>query len=389
MKKITIVLLSLAFYNFGYAQNPMLEELLIEYQNLPTNGASIQHFFNSEEIAILQDYFSSQSQNTESNQGDANAIIYGPNVTAFEFVTFNVNNPSSLTFINTSLNVGDFEACGDIDPTDSNRAYVLTLANGNFFELDISSGIYTSVGTIAPPAGEDWTGIEFDPATNILYGISSDFVGTSTVSIIDMDNLSFTAIGQTDIPGAISIATDGLGNFYSHDVVADSFYTIDITTGVATLVGPIGFEANFGQDMEWDAVSQTLYMAAFNSTTFAAELRVVDTTTGDTQFIGNIGTGTDTQMSWAAIQNEPLTIEDFNETNISLFPNPSSTVLNINSSVAVDTIVMYNALGQKMESYTSNDPLQYSINIEGISQGIYVIEMQTSSGTLTKKFIKR
>ncbi len=390
MKRNTLLLIGLTFFNLGYSQNPQLEELLVEYQNIPPNGASIQHFFNNEEIALLKEYFSLQSDNTESEQGDANAIIYGPNVNSLELVSFNVNNPSSLSFINNSLDTTDFESCGDIDPLNLNKAYVLTLENGDFYELNITSGVYTFLGVITPPAGEVWNGIEFDPSTNILYGISANFLDSSTVSIIDIENLSSTEIGQTGTSGAISIATDGEGNFYSHDVISNSFYSIDITTGEATFVGDLGFGVNFGQDLEWDADSESLYMTAFNSDNFNAELRIVDTTNGVTQFIGNISTGSDTQISWAGIQNvSTLSTGDFKENNISLFPDPTNTILHINTTIPINTITLYNTLGQKMESHTLNKPLQYNLNIGDISRGIYIIELQTSSGTLTKKFIKR
>ena len=83
-----------------------------------------------------------------------------------------------------------------------------------------------------------------------------------------------------------------------------------------------------------------------------------------------------------------LAIDEQVLSNFNLFPNPSTTVLHMNATVAVSNIIMYNSLGQKMKTYTSSNPLQYSLNIEGISPGIYIIKLQTSSGTHTKKFIK-
>lgn len=389
MKKNTLLLLGLALCSLGYSQNPNLEELLLEYQNLPQNGTSIQHYFTKNEIAILRDHFSQHTQNEASNKGATNAIIYGPNINNLELVSFNVNNPSSLSVINNSLNTADFEACGDIDPTDLNKAYVLTLQNGDFFELNLTSGVYNSLGVISPPTGEQWTGLEFDPATNLLYGISSNFVNASTVSLIDKETLSISPIGQTGTDGAIALATDGNGNFYSYDVVSDSFYSIDITTGAATFLSSLGFDANFGQDLEWDAVSESLYMTAFNASNFNAELRLVNTTTGAVQFIANINTGSDTQIPWAAIQNvSTLTTEDFQETTFTLFPNPATNRVLVQSNAGIKSIAIYNSIGQKVQTYTPSNSLEYAITIGHLSKGIYIIELQTSLGILTKKLVK-
>lgn len=390
MKKITLLCISLAFCNLGYSQNLQLQELLIEYQNIPPNGKSIQHFFNSEEIVLLKDYFSQQTQYTESNQGANNGIIYGINSDGInEFVSFSVNNPSTLSFINNSLNTTDFEACGDIDPTDLNNAFVLTLQNGDFYELNITSGVYTFLGVIAPPSGEQWTGIEFDPSTNLLYGVSTNFVNSSTVSIIDKENLSFTTIGPTGTAGTIAIATDGNGNFFSYDIVLDSVYSIDITTGTATFMNGLDFNANFGQDLEWDSASQSLYMTAFNSDNLNAELRLVDTTTGVTQFIGNISAGSDAQIPWAGIQNvSTLTTEDFQANTFTLFPNPATNSLRVQSNSGISSIAIYNSIGQKVETHTPPNSLEYDMSIAHLSKGVYFIELQTSLGILTEKLVK-
>ncbi len=81
--------------------------------------------------------------------------------------------------------------------------------------------------------------------------------------------------------------------------------SIDKSTGAGTVIGSIGFDANFGQGMGWDAATDTLYMAAFNGGAFQAELRAVDRTTGNTTLIGVLGATTPgglTQVPWLGFE---------------------------------------------------------------------------------------
>jgi hypothetical protein len=87
----------------------------------------------------------------------------------------------------------------------------------------------------------------------------------------------------------IAISTDCNGNMYGYDIVTDSFYSIDKTTAAATLIGPLGFDANFAQDMDFDPTDGTCYLGAFNNGTFTGELRTVNLTTGATTLVGTTG----------------------------------------------------------------------------------------------------
>ena len=286
-----------------------LDALVQRYQAIPPNGNSVTAYFTSDEIAMLQSYFASVKEQPATNKA-----TLGPGVTIFgnesvsgSLVSFETLTPENVNVINSNSGSLDFESCGDINPTDLDQAFVLTLLDGEFYSLEISSGNYTFLGNISPPVGENWNGLEFDPATNILYGISANFVDSSTLSIIDIENLSATAIGKTGVNGAIAIATDGDGNFYSYDVIDDSLYSIDTATGQGTLIGSIGFDANFGQDLEWDPNTETMFMTAINSgDDFAAELRTVDLETGLSTFSGTIANGPDSQMPWSSIPELPL-----------------------------------------------------------------------------------
>jgi hypothetical protein len=74
--------------------------------------------------------------------------------------------------------------------------------------------------------------------------------------------------------------------------------------------------------------------------------------------------------------------------NFSVSPNPVKEVLNIYSSDVrtVDTIFIYNSLGQLMK-HISN-PSNLSFNVSGLSQGIYFISILSENVKTSIKFIK-
>ncbi len=47
---------------------------------------------------------------------------------------------------------------------------------------------------------------------------------------------------------------------YGLDIVTDSLFAIDKTTGAAALIGSIGFNANYAQDMTFDLETGVLYL---------------------------------------------------------------------------------------------------------------------------------
>jgi hypothetical protein len=69
------------------------------------------------------------------------------------------------------------------------------------------------------------------------------------------------------------------------------------------VIGSIGFDANYGQGMDFDSVTGTMYLAAFNNATFQAEFRAVDLATGNTVFLGALGTPGVTQLGYVAFQS--------------------------------------------------------------------------------------
>ena len=174
------------------------------------------------------------------------------------------------------------------------------------WEVDPATGaILDTFTATAPPGGETYSGMALDPTSGTVYAGSTN-ITNSTLFTMDVTTGTATVVGSiTNCPGLIALAIDGNGDLWGYDIVTDVFLSINKTTGAGTVIGPIGFDANFGQGMGYDPVSDTVYMAAFNGGAFQAELRSVDTATGNTTLVGVLGStdpGGLNQLSWLGLE---------------------------------------------------------------------------------------
>jgi hypothetical protein len=82
----------------------------------------------------------------------------------------------------------------------------------------------------------------------------------------------------------------------------------------------------------------------------------------------------------------PLSVKEVVKTEAALYPNPSSTgSFTVKATEQVDKIEVYNGLGQLVKSIaTSNSIVPVSI---GDIPGVYLVRINTASGTLTKRLI--
>lgn len=105
-------------------------------------------------------------------------------------------------------------------------------------------------------------------------------------------------------------------------------------------------------------------------------------------FLGEINAQT-TVIQDSGIKNsqEEQSYEDKLLTqNIKLYPNPVSNILSIDSKIKLTKVEIYTLLGQKVKIVNKNFR---SINIEDISNGIYMIKIHSKKGTTVRKLIKK
>jgi len=155
---------------------------------------------------------------------------------------------------------------------------------------------------------------------------------------------------------------------YMHDLGLDNIYSINKTTGNATLIGSTGFAANYGQDMGYDHDANVLYLMAFNATTFTAQLRTANVTTGMTTLVTDYGLNQQTAFDGQATCGPPCPV------GAATNPNPASGATNVsinlpqvswtNGAGATSIEVFFNGVsvysGAPVTSYTIPGALNYA-----------------------------
>ncbi len=244
--------------------------------------------------------------------GGGPVIAYGGEAANAMFSSFDITTADDLTSIGP-LGSTSFENAGALNMA-GDTAWVLG-SDGDFWSVDTATGVYTAQGTILPSTGGTWAGMEMDLTTGTLYGLSGNFTVDNQVHVIDPVAMTATALpNPVGMPGGgIALAIDGAGDMWGYDLIDDNFYSIDKTTGVGTIVGNIGFDANFGQGMGYDPNTDTIYMTAFNNGAFQPEFRSVDTATGLSTFIAVIGAtnpGGLVQLGWVSMANNTPPVDN-------------------------------------------------------------------------------
>ena len=85
--------------------------------------------------------------------------------------------------------------------------------------------------------------------------------------------------------------------------------------------------------------------------------------------------------------NSLLNNNSFNMNKVSLYPNPTSNVLNIESVGTIQNIAIFNVLGQEVMNKLTNETL-VSLDVSGLNAGVYVIKTVIDGNVSSTKFIK-
>jgi hypothetical protein len=197
-------------------------------------------------------------------------VLYMFNNPTHSLIRFNPTTSSS-TFFAGNINMPDLQGLAFIPG--SNR--LLGVGFQSLYEFNLTTGAYTLLHQLGLGGVPD---LAYDPLLDVFYGVSQ-----TLLCKIAPDG-TMTRIGSTGIaaPGAIvGVAFDAATRtLYGSDVLTTaSLHTLNLTTGAATPIGPLG-SANIG-DLAWDAGTSTLYGL------YPGQLFTINTTTGAATSVGN------------------------------------------------------------------------------------------------------
>jgi len=80
-------------------------------------------------------------------------------------------------------------------------------------------------------------------------------------------------------------------------------------------------------------------------------------------------------------------VQEYNNSEITIFPNPTSSTFTTTSTDKIQTVKIYNIIGELLITETINNT-QSTININQFSKGIYFAEIKTEKGVVRKKIVR-
>ena len=234
------------------------------------------------------------------------ALVEGP-------ITFDLASPGSLTQL-APTSSGDFIAGADW----ADGTWYGCMYGGGLYTIDETSGAMTFVGS-----SPDLSGLAWDGTT--MYGAS-----TTALYTIDLATGAGTMVGPMGNNALmIGIAANADGEIYGYDIGDDNFYHINKTTGAATVVGSLGFDFNYAQDMAFDRDNGICYLAGYTTT---GGLYTVNVNTGAATLVGNFAGGAEvTGFAIPYTSGPPLT----KDLSLSSIVSPSTGVNLTNSESVV------------------------------------------------------
>lgn len=164
--------------------------------------------------------------------------------------------------------------------------------DGRYLAVDYSDGtLYeyflgqarASLGTITGYSSTP-TGLAYGQTADVLYFSSADGMN-SYLYTIDPDDYSANLVGTVGSPLIIGIAFDSAGQLYGVDIGSDILVTIDKGTGADASVGSLGIDINYAQDIAFDRATDTLYGTLYEASG-AGGLYTINTTTGAASLVG-------------------------------------------------------------------------------------------------------
>ncbi|SMC84397.1 T9SS type A sorting domain-containing protein [Moheibacter sediminis] len=246
------------------------------------------------------------------------------------------------------------------------------------FNYSINSGeplSYTWTGTIAPLVTKE---IQLP---EIVY--SAQETNTLSVSIQDDENsennqlsLDFlNAISTESTTLTLEIHTDGFGNQTRWNIRNSNNQTIKSGYGYGnnqTYTETIDLPANDCYTLNVIDVSNNGGAAISLKDENGVILSESD---------GNYGSGYSEDFAKGA-----LGVDDLSSLEISVYPNPTTGIVNINSKVPNAQIEVFDASGRKMYSVNSTKQLT-TIDLSSYGKGIYLVKVAEGKNIITKKVI--
>lgn len=137
---------------------------------------------------------------------------------------------------------------------------------------------------------------------------------------------------------------------------------------------------------------------AISQTTHTLRTATFTPTAGGSYFVGfNCLTPAQTAATVGAVLLDafsafvPLSVDDAAQQVVSIFPNPTTDVLNISllDNTKATNAIVTDLTGKIIKTFKLNSDLQQTVDVSDVATGLYLLNVYTEKGTASTKFIKK
>ena len=185
------------------------------------------------------------------------------------------------------------------------------------------------------------------------------------------------------------VLSDGSGQFVLTPSIADDIVYVSANNGTCSGTDSISFTVNTSPTptiSENGGVLSTqtypIYLWYFNGSPIPGATSIDYTPTqGGSYYVEVVN------ASGCAGQSDPITfsgvgIDELN-TNVSIYPNPSNGILNIQSESPIAFATLYNSVGKEIQV----NLIGKKLDLSHLSNGVYIVHLSINNHIITKRII--
>jgi hypothetical protein len=331
--------------------------------------------------------------------GVTEAAGQGAGITAW--IGRNTTNTDPATWPESSWQVATFNT-----QSNNNDEYQATFgpsAAGTYYVASrfvFAPGAFVYGGYEAPPSGGGiWNGTSnISAVLTVTAGVgptaaAQSFCNTGTVADLVAVGIGIqwyaAATGGIALAGTTVLAT---GNYFASQTVAGcESERISVAVAVNVMAAPTGTAiqdftagqtlANFtviGDNIIW-------YSAATSGTVLPASTVLVS---GTIYYASQTVNGCESATRLAVTAGNDLRITEFEIANLRYYPNPVQNILTVDYSDAIESVQLFNMLGQMVYNKIENNT-RVTIDMTVMAAGSYILEVTVNGLTKNVKVIKQ
>nr|NQU91135.1 carboxypeptidase regulatory-like domain-containing protein [Bacteroidota bacterium] len=212
------------------------------------------------QVSVAQKVYTSSQLNTNTDViekfngtkgNEAFCMVTGGTGGPTGWAKFYLEDPTSFEILAPKPS-GIYFMGGDFGP---DGTWYCTEWMGGFYSTDTSTGEHIQLATLS----EALSGFTYSPSYETFFCCTGGELFTMNIETYEL-----TSVGLMVNSGNMTgLGADIRGNLYGIDISDDKLYKIDPVTGLATAVGPSGFDFDYMQNCTYDKNMDIMYHAGF------------------------------------------------------------------------------------------------------------------------------